>query len=308
MLKGKRLVTGSKIGVVAPANSVKEESVYKAKKKLEALGFKVELGKSCTSSWYGFAGTDEVRADDINRMFKDSSIDGIICLRGGYGSIRLLDRLDYDLIKSNPKVFMGYSDITSIHGILNKRCELITFHGPMATSNILNNFDEITAESFYDSVCRSNSGYDIKNPKGIDLKIVNEGCATGEVVGGNLAVMVSALGTEYDIDTKDKILFIEDIGETTYRIDRMLMQLLQAGKLDDAKGIILGDFADCKKDSEADFSLEEVFENILKRVDRPIISGLMSGHCKPMLTLPFGARVRMDTKEKSIRVMENTVV
>lgn len=305
MLKGKRIGRGSKIGIVAPANTVEKGTVTRAKEKLEELGYIVELGESCYSSWYTFAGRDEVRARDINRMFADEGIEGIICLRGGYGSIRLLDMLDYDVIRSNPKVFMGYSDITSIHGAIHEKCGLVTFHGPMATSNILNDFDEITAGSYYRSVGEENEGYVIENPE--EYGMINSGCAEGQIVGGNLAVFMSTLGTPYEVDTRGKILFLEEIGEATYRVDRMLLQLLQGGKLDAAAGVILGDFANCNKDSETDFSLEEVFEDILGRIKIPVMTNLRSGHCKPMLTLPLGARVYMDTERGIIEVKEGTV-
>ena len=307
MLKGKKLVKGSKIGVVAPANFIEKDELSATVKKLEELGFHVVPGRSCTSRWHSFAGTDEVRASDINAMFADDEIDGIIAMRGGYGSIRLLDKLDYDMIAKNPKVFMGYSDLTSLHSVLNSRCELITFHGPMAVSNILKSFDEVTAGSFYAAVGGGHKGYSVENPAGEELGVLNPGTANGRITGGNLAVMVSTLGTEYEIDTKDKILFIEDIGEATYRVDRMLIQLMQAGKLQDAAGILIGDFTDCNKESEYDLSIDEVFEGIFSKVDIPVMFNLRSGHCKPMVTLPFGAKALMDTKKKMIEIKEGTV-
>lgn len=307
MLKGKKLVKGSKIGVVAPANFIEKDELSVTVKKLEELGFQVVPGRSCTSRWHSFAGTDEVRAADINAMFADDEIDAVIGMKGGYGSIRLLDKLDYNMIAENPKVFIGYSDLTSLHIVLNNRCGIITFHGPMGVSNMAKSFDEVSKGSLYAAVSDENQGYHVENPVGEELGVLRSGTAKGRLVGGNLAVMVSTLGTEYEIDTRGKILFIEDIGEATYRIDRMLMQLIQGGKLQDAAGILLGVFTDCNKESEDDLSIGEVFEGIFSKLRVPVMFNLRSGHCKPMVTLPFGAEALMDTEKKIIEIIESTV-
>ena len=199
-MKGRRLEKGATIGIVAPASCSSKEKVLEAKKNIEEMGFNVVLGESTLKKWYSFSDTDENRAKDINEFFKNPSIDAIMCMRGGYGSNRLVEYLDLEAIRNNPKIFIGYSDITTLHLIFNEKLDLITFHGPMAVSNFLDGYSEKTYESFIKSVT-STSNYEINN---FDKKIeiINSGRAKGKLVGGNLTTLVSTLGTKYDIDYK----------------------------------------------------------------------------------------------------------
>ena len=307
MNRGKRLAPGDSIGVIAPASIAREEKIKTATELLESLGYYVKLGASCKKNWYSFAGEDLVRSSDINAFFKNPNIDGILCLRGGYGSIRLLDQLDYDIIKENPKVFIGFSDITLLHLAFNQRSSLITFHGPMLTSNMAGDYEPQTIQSLLNSVCHGIQPYVVENEAGQDLKSLVSGIAEGQVTGGNLITLVSALGTPYAPDLNGKILFIEEIGEAPYRIDRALTQLLQSGKLRQAVGIILGSFTDCSPSTDEDMPLMEVFKDRLGNLGVPIIYNFRSGHCKPMMTLPLGARVRIDGNNTTIKVLECVV-
>lgn len=304
-MKGRRLEKGATIGIVAPASCSSKEKVLEAKKNIEEMGFNVVLGESTLKKWHSFSDTDENRAKDINEFFKNPSIDAIMCMRGGYGSNRLVEYLDLEAIRNNPKIFIGYSDITTLHLIFNEKLDLITFHGPMAVSNFLDGYSEKTYESFIKSVT-STSNYEINN---FDKKIeiINSGKAKGKLVGGNLTTLVSTLGTKYDIDYNGKILFLEDIGEKTYRIDRLLNHLKKYGVFSKIKGLILGDFKNCDKSSPEDMSLEEVFEDYFKKLTIPVIKNIQSGHCDSMVTLPLGAMCEIDSETLKIKILEGVV-
>lgn len=304
-MKGRRLEKGATIGIVAPASCSSKEKVLEAKKNIEEMGFNVVLGESTLKKWHSFSDTDENRAKDINEFFKNPSIDAIMCMRGGYGSNRLVEYLDLEAIRNNPKIFIGYSDITTLHLIFNEKLDLITFHGPMAVSNFLDGYSEKTYESFIKSVT-STSNYEINN---FDKKIeiINSGKAKGKLIGGNLTTLVSTLGTKYDIDYNGKILFLEDIGEKTYRIDRLLNHLKKYGVFSKIKGLILGDFKNCDKSSPEDMSLEEVFEDYFKKLTIPVIKNIQSGHCDSMVTLPLGAMCEIDSETLKIKILEGVV-
>lgn len=280
------------IGVVAPGSPTTLDNVNKAKIALEKLGFIVKLGKSCYSRDTYLAGDDNLRATDINDMFLDNKVKGIICLRGGYGTSRILNLIDYEAIKKHPKVFVGYSDITPLHIAFNQLSHLVTYHGPMAIDMI----DEFTKKSFLSTIQSDKEIY-INNPSN-NLRCLCEGIAKGKIIGGNLTLINSTLGTPYEINTKGKLLLIEEIGEKPYVIDRLLMQLKHSKKLEDAEGIILGDFKKCVPDRNKESkSLEEIFNEIIKPLNKPTIYNLKAGHCIPKVTVPFGLDSYMDAKK-----------
>lgn len=307
MIKPKRLKAGDTIGLVAPASPTSREKVEKAYERLTEMGFKVLIGKNCYSKYGYLTAEDKLRAEEINSMFANKDIDGIMCLRGGYGTPRILDLLDYELIRNNPKVFIGYSDITALHIAFNKFSDLVTFHGPMAASDIAGNFSDFSRNSLLNSVLNEEFNPIIENATE-EILTINEGIAEGQIVGGNLSLLVSTIGTPYEIDTKGKILFIEEIGEDTYKVDRMLTQLKLAKKLEEAEGMILGNFNKCLPGDEDDFTLEEVFEQIIKPLNKPTIYNLQAGHCEPVITLPFGVEARLDAGKKEITVLERPTV
>ena len=306
MIKPKVLKAGDTIGVVAPASPSKPEEVKVVEELLKKLGFKAKLGESCFSRYGYLAGSDAIRAKDINNMFLDNEVDGIICLRGGYGTPRILDMLDYDLISKNPKVFVGYSDITSIHIALNNRCNLVTFHGPMMTSDIGRNFDDFSKESFLKAITTMEPMGELHNPEGEKIECFEEGVAEGKITGGNLSLIAATIGTPYEIDTKGKLLLIEDIDERPYSVDRMLTQLRLAGKLQQCSGIILGDFNNCiPNKGEESLTLMEVFMDIIKPLGKPTIYNLKAGHCEPKITVPFGVEAILDAKEGKLIIKES---
>ena len=207
---GKRLRKGATIGMIAPASCTSLENLESAKKNLEDMGFKVVLGESTKSQWFSYAGTDELRAKDINDFFANPEIDAIICMRGGYGCNRLIELVDFEIIKNNPKVFIGYSDITTLHMAIQRKTGLITFHGPMAVSNFSGEYNLDTYENFVDVLMVEHENYELKNFSK-ELGVLSEGEATGEIVGGNLATLIATLGTEYDLEYEGKILFLEEV-------------------------------------------------------------------------------------------------
>lgn len=303
---GKKLKKGDTIGIIAPASCTTYEKVLEAKKNIEDMGYQVILGECTKKQWYSYAGTDEERAEEINSFFDDKSIDAIICMRGGYGSNRLIELLDFEVIKRNPKIFVGYSDITTLHIALNEKANLITFHGPMAVSNFTGNYNRDTYENFIEMLSNSKYEQSIKNITK-ELKVLNEGRAKGKLVGGNLATLIATLGTEYDLDYNGKILFLEEIGEKTYKIDRFLNQLKKHGVFEKIEGLVLGDFKNCIQDSEKDMTLLEVFQNYFKELKKPVIYNFESGHSEPILTLPLGAICEIDTYNKELKVLERVV-
>ena len=288
------------LGIVAPSSPFKKYSLNEIESSLKNLGYNVKFGKSCYGSYKGYLSSkDSIRAKDIEDMFLDDEVDAIFCIRGGYGSPRILNMINYDIIKENPKPFIGFSDITALHTAFNQKCNLITFHGIMAGTSP--DWDEFSYKSLLDALNLKES-LTIKNPSSLPINTLVGGKCSGIITGGNLALLVSTLGSEYEIDTKDKILFIEDIGENIYRLDRMLTSLDLAGKFKDCAGIIFGDFCDCTKSNEEDFELDELFLDIVAKYNKPCISNLKSGHCTPMVTLPLGAHCELDATNKIIKL------
>ncbi|MBE6062623.1 MAG: LD-carboxypeptidase [Clostridium butyricum] len=296
MKRPKPLKKGDKIALIAPCGPVKQDRIEPAVKAIGELGLDVMLCESCTCSRGFLAGkSDKARADEINRMFADKSVKGIFAMRGGYGAGRILPMLDYSLIKGNPKVFAGYSDVTALHIVFNQKCGFVTFHGPMASTEFYKEVDPYTIDSFKRNIFSDCPLGVVENPNGENLKTLVKGNAQGILTGGNLSLLVSTIGTKYEINTKGKILFIEEIGEEPYRIDRMLLQLKQSGKFKDAAGIVLGQFVKCEScQPEKSLTLEEVFYDLICDENKPVLYNLSCGHSIPTMTLPMGGKVKIE--------------
>lgn len=304
IIKPKSLNHGDMVGMIAPASPVSEEKIEKAMEFLCSLGYRVKLGKSARKEYGYLAGNDQERVEDLEQMFLDPEVKVIFCLRGGYGSTRLLDRIDYEMIHGHPKIFVGYSDITALHIAIHQFAGLVTFHGPMAAELTDRNKDR--SWPVLQAVC---SGVDQPCYRGNKRFVpIVPGTAEGVLTGGNLSLLCSTLGTPFEIDTRDRVLFIEEVDEEVYKIDRMLTQLRLAGKLDQAKGIILTDFRlpDTSKNKPV-ISLLEMIRNLLAPLKIPCFYGLSAGHCRPNFTLPIGARVRMDARRGLLHVLETVV-
>ncbi|AJA46212.1 LD-carboxypeptidase family protein [Clostridium pasteurianum DSM 525 = ATCC 6013] len=302
---GQRLCLGDTIGIICPSSA---EDINIIKNKIEFFkeqGFNIKEGKYIYKRLGYLAGTDKERAEDLNNMFVDPNVKMILCVRGGYGSMRTLPYIDFNIIKNNPKIFVGFSDITTYLNSFYTKCNLISFHGPMINSK----FDDIfTLDSLLNTVMNGYKNLIIKNPDNIPIKSNSTKHIQGTLVGGNLSMICNTLSTDFEIDTRDKILFIEDVGEQPYAIDRMFTHLLLANKLQVCKGIILGQFTNCSLPHyERSLTLEEIIQDRILSLNLPIVLNFMSGHDYPKLTLPIGANIDLNCKDGTIKVLESVV-
>jgi len=296
-----KLEKGNTVAIIAPSSSVSKEQAELCKKLVEEMGYNVKMGKCVYQSIHGYSsGTGVEKAEEINQMFADKEVKAIWCIRGGDTSSHAMDKLDFKMISNNPKIFVGYSDITNLNVNFNQKCGFITFHGPMVKSNMLNRYDNFTKNSF-ENALNMKKELVLENPSGEDFEVIVGGHAEGIIIGGNLSLLVSMIGTPYEVDTKDKILFIEDVNEEVKRLDRMMYQLKYSDKLDDAAGIIFGDFADCINKAKGDYTVVEMLKDILSNYKKPAMYNIKSGHCFPMSTIPLGVKCSMDTKAKLIK-------
>ncbi|WIV11742.1 LD-carboxypeptidase [Proteiniborus sp. MB09-C3] len=294
MLRPRPLKIGDSIGLVGASSSTPSDKIELAIKALEMLGLNVIAGESCYASYGYLSGKDDLRAKDINSMFQNPSVAGVFCIRGGYGSARLLDLIDFEMIKSNPKLFIGYSDVTALHIAFNQICKLVTFHGPMPSTELYKGLDSYTMDSYLNNIFTDRPIGLIKAPEGMEIKTLVDGECEGIITGGNLSLITASIGTKYEIDTKGKILFIEEVDEEPYRVDRMLLQLKQAGKLDSAIGIILGYFTNCiAEEPEKSLTLMDIFKELIVPLSKPTIYSFPCGHDLPTVTIPLGAKVRI---------------
>lgn len=314
-IRPKRLERGDKVALVSPASNVTDlMDVYRAQEICDKLGLKTILPKSIvkTASGYKTRSADE-RINELHQAFLDKSVKAIFCIRGGFGSAELLDKLDYDLIKRNPKIISGYSDITALLTGINKNTGLVTFHSPV----MLSKFDEVTFNSFQNMLFNSSAFGEIKNPVSGDIRkdnptiTINEGKAKGELVGGNLSLITSLIGTPYQIETDGKILFIEDVGEAPYRLERMLTQMRMAGMLDKLKGVVIGKCDECsagESQSSWDRSELEVYNYIFASMNYPVFYGLLFGHTSTQFTIPIGIEAEIYSENGSLNILESAVI
>ena len=303
------LKKGDNVFLFCPSSPIiPEEDIEKCKKVIIDLGFNPVIGKSLYENYGGYmAGKAEIRIEDLHEAFSRKDIKGIFCVKGGYSASQLLDKIDYELIKNNPKVFAGYSDVTNLHIVFNQKCNLGTYHGPMVKSNMINDFNDYTKSSFFEAM--ENQEWKYEEPENMPLSILTKGNASSDIVsgvltGGNLAIIVTTLGTKYEINTKDKILFLEDVDEETGSLNRMLTHLKYAGKLDDCKAVVFGNFAACKNTYTKEnqhYDLMELLKDFFANYNKPVIYGMESGHKKPyMFTLPLGAECSINLQNREI--------
>jgi muramoyltetrapeptide carboxypeptidase len=323
IIKPKALRRGDAIGVVAPAGPVNRERMDRALARVRERGFRIKTYGDIYRSRGYLAGDDATRAAELMAAFADPETVAVWCARGGYGVVRLLERIDFELIRRNPKVFVGFSDITVLHIAIQQRTGLITFHGP----NLQDGFGKpddmpaanevalwramLASDANVPPPCPLPEGegyaYDLGEMEGAKLRPIRSGVATGRLTGGNLAVMCGLMGTPFEIETAGRILFFEDVSERLYRIDRYLSQLNLAEKLHAAAGVLIGDFsydADDKAESESDVTA--LLEEYLGDWGVPVIAGFPAGHEPYNLTLPMGALVKLDADRGSVAVCERT--
>lgn len=309
-VKPQRLKQKDLIGIISPASSPDEYlRVERGVKYLESLGYRVTVGKNVGKNHGYLAGTDEERVDDLHSMFKDKNVKAIFTVRGGYGAFRLLDKIDYRIIKNNPKIFVGYSEITSLQMAFFEKTGLITFAGPMVGVDFYDEVSQFTAENFWATITSNKKIGKLAFPEDQKLPFINKGIASGRILGGNLAVFAALLGTEYFPNLTGKILMIEDIGELPYRIDRMLNQLRLAGAFKKIKGIILGRFVDCNEHDPAKktLSLGEVIQHYLEAIKVPSVYTFPHGHIKDFITIPFGIKVILNATRGTVEFAEAAV-
>jgi muramoyltetrapeptide carboxypeptidase len=312
MVKPKTLKPGDTIGLITPSSYVFDTwRIDLAAARLEAtLGVKCKVGRFVKSRHGYMAGTEKERLEDLHAMFADSAVAGVFCLEGGYGTERLLSGIDYELLRKNPKILLGYSDITGLHLAITRKAGLVTFHGPVAAGSM----PPWSLASLKRALFSPEPIGDLSNPPEDDqnwpsfpLRTVSPGKARGPIAGGNLTLVSTTMGTPYEIDSKGKILFLEDTGEAPYRVDRMLTQLKLAGKLQEAAGIVWGTCTECtpaRSSFEVNLSMSDLLDEILGGLGKPVLAGLVFGHTKEKATIPMGVEAELDAAAKKVSIVE----
>jgi muramoyltetrapeptide carboxypeptidase len=310
ILRASKLTKGEVIGIVSPASTIADPSkIERGVRYLESLGYRVKLGTHLLKVVGYLAGTDEERVEDLHAMFRDKRVKAILCVRGGYGTPRILHLLDYTLIRRNPKIFSGFSDITALHLAIWKKTRLITFHGPMLGVDFADQVDAFTEEHFWRSVTSATRQGTLTFPEEPLPSTLFPGIATGRLLGGNLALIISIFGTAYQPDFGGSLFFVEDIGEEPYRIDRMLMQLRHGSVLSSVHAVLSGQFTDCapKDATQPSLSLAEIFSETARAAGKPFLTNLPFGHTGKKMTLPVGLKARVDAGERTLEFLESAV-
>ena len=313
-LKPPRLKAGDTVGLINPAGATFHgNDVTIAAETLTALGLKMKTGKHLLDRYGYLAGTDDARANDVNTMFADPEVAAIFTFRGGWGCNRILDLLDYNLIRRNPKILMGYSDITSLLLALNAKTGLVTFHGPVGVSTWNQYSTQIVKKLLFEA-----EAFSMENPVETGDSLVqvkdriltiNPGKANGKLLGGNLSVLTAMVGTDYLPDFRGNILFLEEVGEDIYRVDRMLTQLKLAGILKQISGFVFGRCSDCGPGKGyGSLTLEDVFDDHIKPLGIPAWYGSMIGHIEKKFTVPLGIEAEINAVKGSISLLEPAVI
>ncbi len=307
-IKPKKLQEGDTIGLISPGFILPDPKKYdEIIKQVKKLGYKVKEGPNARNKYGYLAGTDKERAADLNAMFADDTVDAIMPFRGGWGCNRILPFIDFETIRNNPKILVGYSDITTLLVSIFAKTGLITFHGPVGKSE----WTDYTTQSFKQVLGGKLNQFHIPE-KGVcescdELAVITPGQATGKLIGGNLSVLSAMMGSDYLPDWNNSILFLEDVGEDVYRLDRMLTQLKLNGVLERISGFVFGQCISCEMSSDQSLTLKQVFDDHIKPLDVPAFSGAMIGHIDNMITLPVGLSVQMNAKKGIIKLKESAV-
>jgi muramoyltetrapeptide carboxypeptidase len=311
----KRLKKGDTIGLVSPGGFIDDDQLEESVKNIEKLGFKPYYRDIVTAREGYFGGTDKVRANDLMHMFTNKSVDAILCTRGGYGSNRILDLLDFEKIRQNPKALIGYSDVTSLLIAIYQKTGLIGFHGPVGIST----FNEFSVKSFEKVLIKAKKQYKYANEREKDTEknsdydkyTITKGKAEGNLIGGNLVMLTTLIGTKYEPDFENKIVFMEEIREKPYKIDRMITHLLMATNIAKASGIILGIFNKCdidKDEIEESYTLKEALYKRLSSLNLPCFYGMPFGHVSNKITLPVGVIAKMNADKQTLTLTEAAVM
>jgi muramoyltetrapeptide carboxypeptidase len=294
---------GVKIGLIAPASSFNRERFLAGCDRLRQMGYEPVYSQNIFDRDLYFAGSVERRTHEFQEFWRREDIAALICVRGGYGSNYLLEKLDFGMIAAHPKILLGCSDITSLLTAMHDRTGLIGFHGPMVAKDIADGtFDETS----WKNALLGAASWQVETSS---VEVLRTGKAAGRLYGGCLSMMVASLGTPFEIQTDDAILFIEDIGEKPFRIDRMLVQLRLAGKLDSVRGFVFGEMLDCAPPKGETYTLQQVIMRVLEPYNVPIVYGLKSGHVTTgNITLPIGVQAKLvaEGADVSLRILEAT--
>ena len=308
LLKPPSLQRGDTVGIIAPASDIKPELLRRGCEALQRLGYKPFYFESILQRDLYFAGSRERRLRELHEMFERDEVRAILCARGGYGCNYLLEDIDLNVVARHPKIFMGYSDITSLLTYLNDATGLVTFHGPMVTKDFADG--RVHEKSFSDVVLGSETwALDFNQDSGVT--VVVEGEAEGKLYGGCLSMLAASLGTPYEVHTSGTILFIEDVAAKPYQIDRMLMQLKLAGKFDGIRGMVFGEMVDCLQSKDQDYTLRDVVQRVVGNLGIPVAYGLSSGHVSGKnVTLPIGVRGQLVSRRNhvSLKIVEAATV
>ncbi|RUL46510.1 S66 peptidase family protein [Lysinibacillus antri] len=298
-IRPKRLQVGDTVGVVALCSPLAMDKLPDQLKVLEELGLKYKLGKTIGLTGKYLSGTDEERANDLHEMIDDPEIKAIFCLRGGYGAARIADKIDYQLLMENPKIFWGFSDVTYFHNAFHEYCNIVTFHGPMLSSVTKKSLSDLSKRMFQQLFRPLEIQYDENISP---LHTIVPGSVRGEFVGGNMHRLVSTLGTKYEMDTTNKIILFEEIGEPLQKIDGMLNQLRLARKLEAAAGFAIGSFTELEIGAKLE-DVYAIFEEYLKPLNKPTLAGFKIGHCEPNIAVPLGVEAILDATYKTLRIL-----
>lgn len=308
--KPARLRKGDLLGIIAPASPVADlHLVERGVRYLERCGYRALVGSSVFKTHGYLSGTDRQRMDDLHAMFRDRRVKGIICVRGGYGTPRLLPMIDYRLIARNPKVLVGFSDVTALQLAIWKKCRLVTFHGPMLAGDMAARMHPFTEEMFWRILTSTRPLGRVNFPASIRPWMLHTGRASGRLLGGNLSLICTLLGTRFRPDFRGSILFLEETGEEPYRVDRMLTQLSNASILSGVAGIVAGSFTNCVPSDpvKPSFTVDHLLHE-LALTGKPFLGGVPFGHTPVKLTLPVGITARLDTARTALMLDESAVV
>lgn len=309
VIKPQRLKKGDTVMLVTPGSFIGDEPLQKAIQNLESLGLKVQLSDHIRAKKGYTAGTIEQRATDLHQAFSDSKIKAVWCARGGYGCAQLLPHLDYDLIQRNPKILIGFSDITILLHAVTLKTGLTTFHGPVGSSEFSPYTRKWIQQTLFLPSGILTMPISVEKINGLEPFTIRPGQAQGPLYGGNLTLLASAVGTPWMPDLRGKLVFMEEIGEKPYRIDRMITQIQQGTNIREAAGIVLGHFTDCEADSgDLSLSLKQTLLTAFNFFKKPIGYGYTWGHIDQMTTLPIGLPAAVDTGEFSLTLLESPVI
>jgi muramoyltetrapeptide carboxypeptidase len=297
--KPARLKPGARIGVLAPAGCVDRQSLEAGVNAIRTEGFEVELGAGIFAQNGYLAGDPQARSKDLMDFFHRGDIDAVFCARGGFGSIQMLSYLTSELRKY-PKIFVGYSDVTVLLNWLRQFCGMMTFHAPMVAMDLARGLSEQGKSHLWGLLSGQISAWKL------DLtETIRPGRAEAEMMGGCLSILVTTLGTPYEIDTRGKLLFLEDVGEKPYRIERLLTHLKMAGKFDQVSGVLFGDFTNCEGDGPRD--VNRVIVDLFHNAPYPVVMGMKAGHGQENLALPFGAQMKLDGDRATLELLDSPV-